>query len=93
MNRPMPFYSSYTSCGRLVNSLRALLDSRGITSFKLSKLSDISPTTTRRIYQDEKYIPSPDVLEKICLILEVQPGDILSITPTMDSSVVVCSGV
>ena len=89
----MPYYSSYTSYGRLVNKLKELVDARNLTSFKLSKLSDISPTTTRKIYQDEKYIPSPDVLEKICLILEVQPGDILSITPTMDSTAVVCSGV
>jgi len=89
----MPYYSSYTSCGRLINNLKSLLDSKNLTSFKLSKISELSPTTTRKIYQDEKYIPSPDVLEKICIVLNVQPGDILSITPTMESVMVVCSGV
>jgi DNA-binding Xre family transcriptional regulator len=89
----MPYYSSYTSCGRLINNLKSLLDSKNLTSFKLSKISELSPTTTRKIYQDEKYIPSPDVLEKICIVLNVQPGDILSITPTIESVMVVCSGV
>jgi DNA-binding Xre family transcriptional regulator len=89
----MPFYSSYTTCGRLVNRLKDLLDGRGVSSFKLSKLSDLSPTTTRKIYADQQYIPSPDVLERICLILEVQPGDILQIAPKLEASVAVCSGV
>lgn len=89
----MPYYSSYTSCGQLINNLKFLLDSKNLTSFKLSKISELSPTTTRKIYQDEKYIPSPDVLEKICIVLNVQPGDILSITPTIESVMVVCSGV
>jgi len=89
----MPYYSSYTSCGRLINNLKSLLDSKNLTSFKLSKISELSPTTTRKIYQDEKYIPSPDVLEKICIVLNVQPGDILRITPTIESVMVVCSGV
>lgn len=53
----------------------------------------MSPTTTRKIYSDETYIPSPDVLERICLVLDVQPGDILKISPNMEASVVVCSGV
>jgi DNA-binding Xre family transcriptional regulator len=89
----MPYYSSYTTHGSLVNSLKKLLDSRGISSFKLSKVSDLSPTTTRKIYLDERYIPSPDVLERICLTLKVQPGDILQIAPKLEASVGVCSGV
>jgi len=56
-------------------------------------MSSLSPTTTRKIYYDETYIPSPDVLERICLVLDVEPGDILKISSKMDSSVVVCSGV
>jgi DNA-binding Xre family transcriptional regulator len=89
----MPYYSSYTTCGRLVNTLRELLDQRGVSSFKLSKLSELSPTTTRKIYVDDKYIPSPDVLERICLILDVQPGDILKIAPKIEPVVAMCSGV
>ncbi len=89
----MPFYSSYTSCGRLVNCLKQVLIDKNISSFRLSKLAELSPTTTRKIYSDEQYIPSPDVLERICLILEVQPGDILRISPKLNTDVAVCSGV
>lgn len=89
----MPFYSSYPACGQLVNTLKGLLDTRGVSSFKLSKISNLSPTTTRKIYTDERYIPSPDVLERICLSLEIQPGDILQISPKLELSVAVCSGV
>lgn len=93
VDNKVPFYSSYTTSGVLINTLKEVLDPRGMTSFKLSKISNLSPTTTRKIYQDCKYIPSPDVLERICVVLNVQPGDILSITPTMESVVAVCSGV
>lgn len=89
----MPFYSSHPRHGRLVNRLRELLDTRGVSSFRLSKIADLSPTTTRRIYSDEGYIPSPDVLERICLSLELQPGDILEIAPKLEVQVAVCSGV
>lgn len=89
----MPFYSAYTASGYLVNTLKSVLDQRGLSSFKLSKLSQLSPTTTRKIYMDDKYIPSPDVLERICLSLEVQPGDLLQIMPTMGASVALSSGV
>jgi DNA-binding Xre family transcriptional regulator len=89
----VPFYSSYTTQGALINTLKKVLDARGITSFGLSKASDLSPTTTRKIYLNEYYIPSPDVLERICLTLSLQPGDILRIAPKLEASVGVCSGV
>ena len=88
----MPFYSSYTAAGMLVNTLKDILDYRNISSFKLSKISDLSPTTTRKIYSDEYYIPSPDVLERICLSLNVQPGEILKISPKLESSVAMVLG-
>jgi DNA-binding Xre family transcriptional regulator len=89
----MPFYSSYPTEGRLVNTLRSVLDDKDITSFKFSKISDLSPTTTRKIYSDKFYIPSPEVLERICLVLDVQPGDILRIASKMEATEAVCSGV
>lgn len=89
----MPFYSSYPTEGRLVNTLRSVLDDKNITSFKFSKISDLSPTTTRKIYSDKFYIPSPEVLERICLVLDVQPGDILRIASKMEAAEAVCSGV
>lgn len=89
----MPFYSSYPTYGRLINCLKDVLHDKNLSSFKLSKLAELSPTTTRKIYTDEQYIPSPDVLERICIILDVQPGDILKITPKLDVEVAVGSGV
>ena len=89
----MPFYSSYPSAGCLVNNLKFILDSKNISSFALSKLADLSPTTTRKIYADKNYRPSPDVLEKLCLTLSCDPGDLLGINSTMNLSVAVCSGV
>lgn len=89
----MPFYSSLTASGYLANTLKTVLDQRGLSSFKLSKLSQLSPTTTRKIYNNDRYIPSPDVLERICLSLDVQPGDLLKILPTIESSVALSSGV
>lgn len=89
----MPFYSSYTTQKALINTLKKVLDDRGVTSFKLSKFSNLSPTTTRKIYNDQYYIPSPDVIERICLSLDVQPGDILQIGTKLEALVGVCSGV
>lgn len=89
----MPFYSSHPAQGKLFNNLKNLLEVKGLSSFALSKVADLSPTTTRKIYSDENYIPSPDVLEKICLSLSCKPGDVLDIRSTMDLSVAVGSGV
>ena len=90
--REMPFYSSHTTQGALVNTRKDILDRRQLTSFKLSKLSELSPTTTRKIYYDQHYIPSPDVLERICLSLDVQPGEILKISPKLESTVAMVLG-
>jgi len=89
----MPYYSSYTKEGFLFNSLKDLLDSKKLSSFALSKLANLSPTTTRKIVSDESYIPSPDVLEKLCLTLDCKPGDLLGIKSTIETTSVVCSGV
>jgi len=89
----VPFYSSHAASGRLVNTLKTLLDSRNLSSFALSKRAKLSPTTTRKIYSDPGYIPSPDVLEKLCVTLECLPGDILDIRGKLEESAVVVSGV
>jgi len=89
----MPFYSSHTASGRLVNNLKSILDAKKISSFGLSKLADLSPTTTRKIYTDPVYIPSPDVLEKLCTALSCNPGDILKIRGKIEELAVVVSGV
>ena len=87
----MPYYSSRPSEKRLINRLDEILVERGITSFRLSKIADLSPTTTRNICLDEFYIPSPEVLEKICIVLEVQPGEILKLRTKMEGEDVAAS--
>ena len=89
----MPFYSSHTTYGRLINSLRSICAEKKLSSFKLSKLAELSPTTTRKICADARYIPSPNVLERLCIVLDVTPGDLLQILPTIEESIAVCSGV
>ena len=89
----MPFYSAHTASGYLINNLKDLLTQKDISSFALSKKACLSPTKNRKICTDERYIPSPDVLEKICLTLDVSPGDVLAIQSTMGLSVAVGSGV
>jgi len=68
-----------------------MLAERGLTSFRLSKIADLSPTTTRNICVDQFYIPSPEVLEKICIVLEVQPGEILKLRTKMEGEDVAAS--
>jgi DNA-binding Xre family transcriptional regulator len=87
----MPYYSSRPSERRLVNRLNEILADRGLSSFRLSKLADLSPTTTRNIDIDEFYIPSPEVLEKICIALDVQPGEILKLRTKMEEEDVAVS--
>jgi DNA-binding Xre family transcriptional regulator len=89
----MPFYSSYPSKGRLFNNLKNLLEVKKLSSFALSRVANLSPTTTRKICSDTGYIPSPDVLEKICITLDCAPGDVLGIRSTMEPAVAVGSGV
>ena len=53
----MPFYSAYTASGYLVYNLESLLEQKNISSFALSKIACLSPTTTRKICTDSQYIP------------------------------------
>ena len=68
----MPFYSAHTASGYLINNLKDLLTQKDISSFALSKQACLSPTTTRKICTDERYIPSPD---RTARGLEKYPGE------------------
>tara|TARA_Y100001972_G_C7402592_1_gene209254 strand:- start:175 stop:456 length:282 start_codon:yes stop_codon:yes gene_type:complete len=83
----MPFYSSHPSSGVLHNTLKEVLDQRGMSAFKLSKEANLSPTTTRKIYHDHTYIPSPNVLERMCIVLQVGPGELLTLTSIIGSGI------
>lgn len=89
----MPYYAAYPSAGSLANRLAKLLEEKDLSSFQLSRKAGISPTTARKISIDKYYIPSPDVLERICIALDIQPGDLLEISSKMSTQVAVGSGV
>ena len=77
----------------LQNKLKEFLSSKNMTSFGLSKLAGLSPTTMRKIYVDPLYLPSPEVLEKLCLSLDCTPNGILEIKGRLVTNRVVSSGV
>ena len=83
----MPFYSSHPASGVLHNTLKQVLDARGMSAFRLSKEAGLSPSTARKIYQDHTYIPSPNVLERMCIVLQVNPGELLTVSSIMGSGI------
>jgi hypothetical protein len=71
------------------NRLKEFLDSRpdpmtgnGSTSaYRFWKDTDLSRTTAYRLYNDSTYIPTGDVLDKICSTYRIKPGVILDWEP------------
>ncbi len=62
------------------NKIKKLLDSREKTRYWLWKATNLSQNTAYRLYNDPTYIPGGDVMEVVCMALDVQPGDFLSET-------------
>ena len=57
-----------------------LLKTRGRTFYWLAKETGISHTTLWRLKKGRALGINFDTLEKLCLVLECQPGDVLSHT-------------
>jgi len=55
------------------------LNKKGISKGELQKMSDISSATVAKLSSHEKV--SLDVIDKICGVLQVQPGDIMEYIP------------
>lgn len=60
----------------LENRLPDLLDQKNISIRELARRTGITYTTIRAVVKGERRSIQLDVLENICLILEIQPGDI-----------------
>jgi len=60
----------------LENKLPQLLDQRNLSIRELARRTGITYTTIRAVVQGDRRSIQLDVLEKICLVLEIQPGDI-----------------
>jgi putative transcriptional regulator len=57
-----------------------LLQTRGRSFYWLSKQTGISHTTMWRFKKDKALGINFETLEKLCQVLECQPGDVLSLT-------------
>jgi putative transcriptional regulator len=60
----------------LINRLPAIMAEQGMSIRQLSRETGITYTTVRAVYHGERRSIQLEVLEEICRVLAVQPGDI-----------------
>jgi DNA-binding Xre family transcriptional regulator len=63
------------------NRVKQLLDGRGKTRYWLMRAGRFTQKTAYRLYDDPEYIPGGEVLDTLCRVLGVQPGDLLEYVP------------
>lgn len=68
------------------NKIKELLESRGKTRYWFWKATDLSQNTAYRLCNDPAYIPGSDVMDVVCRVLDVQPGDFLEYVPSAEVS-------
>jgi transcriptional regulator with XRE-family HTH domain len=61
--------------------VKRVIEQRGISMGKLSRLSDISFSTIRRVCNDPTYSPTLNTLERIAKALNVPISDLYEETP------------
>lgn len=61
--------------------VKEIAQSQGISQGKLSRLSDVSLNTIKRIWSEEGYVTKTETLEKIAKALGVKAGDLLEEVP------------
>ena len=59
------------------NRVKVFLDGREITPYRFQVDTGIAPGTAYGLYNRPEQIPSGAVLDKICSVYQVQPGDLL----------------
>ena len=73
----------------MINRIKEFLDNRpdpiagnpSTSPYRFWKDTQLSRTTAYRLYNDPSYIPTGDVLEKICSTYRIKPGVILDWFP------------
>lgn len=70
----------------IVNRLPQLLSQRNISIRELARLTGVTYSTIWALYHMERRSLQFGVLESICRVLEVQPGDIYSYSATKEDS-------
>jgi DNA-binding Xre family transcriptional regulator len=63
------------------NRVKAIVESRRITPYRLWKDLGCSREVAYRLVGNPSYIPRETVLEAICRVYGLQPGDILEYIP------------
>lgn len=61
--------------------VKEIAQSKGISQGKLSRLSDISLNTIRRIWSEEGYVTTTETLEKLARALGVRVVDLIEEIP------------
>jgi putative transcriptional regulator len=65
----------------VINLLKPLLKERGISVYRLHQLTGLPTNTLYRINNDQNVYPDRHVVERLCIALECQPGDLLVYVP------------
>ena len=68
----------------MINKVKNLVDSKGISVYKFRQETGIAPTTAYELYNNPKHLPSIRVLERVCESYEIQPNDVLEIVSWKD---------
>lgn len=66
------------------NRMKAIVESKGITPYRLWKDLGCSREVAYRLVNNPSYIPREIVLEAICRTYGLQPGDILEYIPDQE---------
>ncbi|HLP92218.1 MAG TPA: helix-turn-helix domain-containing protein [Nostocaceae cyanobacterium] len=64
--------------GEVINTIKQLVDKKGISVYQFRKETGIAQATAYRLYNNPDEIPRKDVMEAICRTYKVQPGEILA---------------
>lgn len=70
----------------ILNQIRAFVDQRGLKPYRFWKQTGLSRATAYRLYSDRSYVPTGDVLDKICQTYRIQPGELLIWVPDEEES-------
>lgn len=63
------------------NRVKAIVEGKGITPYRFWKDVGCSRDVAYKLVNDSNYIPRENVLEAICKVYGLQPGDILEYVP------------
>lgn len=61
----------------MINKVKLLVDSKGISVYRFGKEAGIAQTTAYALYNDPRHLPSIGVLKRICEVYQVQPNDVI----------------